>query len=587
MKMFEVNNKRIDLTLFLWVILPFAASLFLSIYININITRNIIPQGDPYTYLNSWIDITRSLQYPKNFNEISVIWTQLSGSNWYWTQNLGYYLVHPIIKNDPLSFFYVNYIFCLIAGISIYFYARKVFVNRLSQLISASIPVIIPGTHGTLHYTSLDVSSLDSIFLNLLISLIFIHLNLAEGKISERKFKGLPIFFAAGVVNILTIWARGNSLFQIVFLILPIFILYLRKIHINQLKTYRDMFLLLNISLYSLMTFFGYYIYSKIQGDNIQKYYGVHSRVYGDVLEKNFRIIEVTNFIFKAPGALVTHNRSLILTVISSCLLYFLILFVFFAETIRNKSPKLNSNMILTRLMFFYIVAILTLNILLFTGIEEGPLSYFQQSLMSGALIIWNPVLIVFSLLIFYVLGKLKIGKSEFRIIAGTMALILLIQGFVNTKNESNGSKISREELESFSLKLPTQAENKPVKYCSFYYEGDFNAPLLNYFRKINNVIPISVYNSSVLWDQEKIINPETSKFLKDGLIESFNICDYFFVPSKLSMWNQDNPYQLYKAPKLFDQELKNQKDLVLVSRTFLKTDSYILLLKKISEKQN
>jgi hypothetical protein len=98
---------------------------------------------------------------------------------------------------------------------------------------------------------------------------------------------------------------------------------------------------------------------------------------------------------------------------------------------------------------------------------------------------------------------------------------------------------------------------------------------------------PLYFYNSSALWSQETLISPETSNNLKEGLIESFNRCDYFFVPSKIRMWNQDNPYQLYKALKLFEQELSKQTDQILISSTLIHENSYILLFKKTNEKQN
>jgi hypothetical protein len=566
--------KQFLMVLVILVINPATISIFSSQYVSRQIYSVRIPKGDPYTYLNGWIDLTRIVKYPNHIHEISIIWKQLTEGNWYWTQNFAYYFLKFIVRNQPLNYYLVNYLFALLAGLVLYIYCRCLKINKNKSFLAIFIPFILPGTHGLLHYTSLDVSGLDSIFVNLLIATIFANLILLE-RDSIYMYGGALLILA------LTIWARGNSIYQIYLLITPILIIkIIQLVQINNTKI--RIIKLVNFSFYLLFSLSIYRYYRTIQGEAIDSYYGPLGKVFLDFESKEYKIIEMLNFLFKANGSIITHNRNTILTTIFSMII--LLIPILLARNIKSLNQTVvHRPTTIIVLILIYTYGNLFLNYLIFSGIQDRPKTVFNQSLQGGSLIIWNPTIISIALLLIFLLLKKEITYygSFLLIVIGSLSIVL--QTIINTPPKDNSEYISMKSLTEISINMEKIVEKNDAEYCSYYYESEFNSVLINYIRKLNNRSILSFNYSQIIWDQEPILEgqAEADLTLKDELSRQINECDVIFIPDKLDMWNQDNPYRIYKAPKMFSKAIADDKSLITKNKIEVSKDRFILILVK------
>ena len=522
-----------------------------------------IPQGDPYTYLNSWLRLSQSISENTYAN-----FSQIFTNNWYWSQNIGVSIFSPLINSRWDSFYVVNHFYAYIASISIYLFLKKSTLHNSIKFFLSILPLMLPGGRGFLHISSIDLSALDSSFISLLIAAYFSTLNFALNS------KSKPKAFFAGIVCAFAIWSRGNSGIYLILLILPVWLIliigYIEKKKVTRQNASKNS--LKAISTYCVIFLSGALFFYYVNYQKLMAYYGVHEEV--STSKKTLLNSEqLLHYVANVPGNFFTFGRSQVLSIVISILFH---LFVITAGSIKlsqiiskkNKNHKIDSLIVVNTFIYMMVFIV---NGIAFTGIDSFPIQQFHLAL-KGALTAWNPILVLIIIQIILISytrygdsnkknKNTSIQKAKALALVNVFAFLVLVytQTSINFPIEKN-NQISPKEAARFSKDLGefVTADNNRVCFLSY---GLINRPLIDFYRLTQNLDFIDLYIDNYWFDLWSQIDYSKDKELKvtEGLISQFRNCAVVVLPENQSYMNPDDPYSLYKFPETYKRIVERE----------------------------
>lgn len=473
----------------------------------------VLPHGDWFIYTINWfanIDFYRAHGYL-----LTLAAALVRPGNWYRLMSLSEAALVPLLAKQPYVICIINYIWFGFATAAFYRLGRRLGLTVWAAFAAALIPWIWPVNYGFADYTSLPITGLDAAFnavLYLAVAQAYIFVvdlmlsaHWAAGSFNRSKASatapwGMREFASdrrrrasailTGLAVGIAVWGRGNSLPVVGLVVLwPALLALWVALRSRDAKVWTDVIIAGAVAALIAAEFYAQY------GRTILSYYSTHASY---VEAHHWTFSGARPFILNVPGFMywrAENSAACIALTFASHLLALAMLAAAWWPRGPFRAPS-----------FFWFRQLVAGGGVIYFGTYLVDLLFFANDQpgfsIYQALLVWRPMLIGLSLMLFAVATAL-LPRLPVRFINFMPApLVVLALGwglmwtYIYTPLNLAEQLPSPRTVERFAINLDQLADNGPV--VVLWWRG-WNEAILNYYRLQNDLPPANLFTEDVL----------------------------------------------------------------------------------------
>jgi hypothetical protein len=498
----------------------------------------VIQFGDPYTYVTGYFELLDNSRGGFQ-NLITEVSTVLQGKwNWYWFQDLIILIFSPLLSKEESNLIVFSFILLGVSCFTLNLLLSNMIKNNLVVILLSLIPWIYPVNYGYLEYASLGVMGLDSNFLPLLASSIFLSTHFAINS-SKRNLALVSAFFTC-----LTIWARGNSIVIVVFVLFPVILYFLLKKKGSREK--------INLFIYLSIVFFATYFYYKTNWGPLTDYYSNHVE-FAERVNRKFDL--AIPYLLNIPGYMFISVKNYPVTILLSYLIHVfsILTLLWFFYSFKNKKP-FDLKFLMINILGHYIYwGTFLINLYLWID----PLITLEN-----ALLIWRPMLIGLTLIFTSFFASLIKSSNRLEnnskskliipVIFPVFFVYVIAVNMYRTPDNLRITSPSPNLVQRVAEFMDIESAEAPVSVLWLQPTG-YSPTILNYYSRkyqgVNYFINRGEFYNN-LWTASDY-SPKNSQKILEELKWQFQDSGVILLPEKLNMYKKSGgPYAFYREPE-------------------------------------
>ena len=532
--------------------------------------KHIIPTGDPFTYAVTWM---AHLEFLSDQSWLEIMFSLKNYMSWYVVHIFMLNIFSSLIVNKFSSLALINFLpfflsLCLIYSVLSSMKLHK-YLKYTITFFYASLPI-----HWNINIpTNLYSLQLDSIYINCLISSIFILLY----NFSRNAKPNISLDILSAFILAANVYVRPNSIYLILIFSFFIGLIFLIKYGFKSILLKIKKHILFLILFFSIVS-----IYFAVFWEVVFNYYKHTAHLSSFDFSLFLKFIKMPMYFFWTGSQQISFNVQLFFIIIH----FFPIII---SIILRNK------NFLLFAFSLSYVFTFILLNY-----------SYHSiQVIHSYAplFIIW----FILSVLVFIYFFNSYVNKNYFlkfkiqyfipliAFIFSYSQVFFTVQAAV-LDSKSKSHLFSIEEIKKLSLdthKFLGVDRSNNISVAFLIYGSRINLAILNFYRiseykkiyQFNNYIDGVEYYKNVYWDDLwQAYSPDKREGLINGLAETFNNADIVFVPETSScIDNYANVYNLYREHNITMKIIKENLYKFEVIKKIKESDNCnVLVLKRL-----